>query len=141
MPGFYHSTPPDANFPDEPNFLQQLDRETPAALDLHLIVDNYATHKHPKVKAWLARHGRFHLHFTPTSSSWLNLVERFFRDLTVDVVREGSFGSVTELVRALEQYLAERNLAPRPYRWKAQGQEILAKLHRARQAALSRSSV
>jgi len=122
------------------NFLQQLERETPAALDLHLIVDNYATHKHPKVQAWLARHGRFHLHFTPTSSSWLNLVERFFRDLTVDVVREGSFGSVTELVRALEQYLAERNLAPRPYRWKAQGQEILAKLHRARQAASARSS-
>jgi transposase len=121
-------------------FLQQLDRETPAGLDLHLIVDNYATHKHPKVKAWLARHPRFHLHFTPTSSSWLNLVERFFRDLTVDVVREGSFGSVPELVRALEQYLAERNLAPRPYRWKAQGQEILAKLHRARQAVAIQSS-
>jgi transposase len=121
-------------------FLQQLDRETPAELDLHLIVDNYATHKHPKVKAWLTRHRRFHLHFTPTSSSWLNLIERFFRDLTVDVVREGSFGSVTELVRALEQYLAERNLSPRPYRWKAQGQDILAKLHRARQVASAQSS-
>ena len=122
------------------NFLKQLDRETPAELDLHLIADNYATHKHPKVKAWLARHRRFHLHFTPTSSSWLNLVERFFRDLTVDVVREGSFGSVKELVAALEQYLAERNLAPRPYRWKAQGQAILAKLQRARQAAALSSS-
>lgn len=121
-------------------FLQQLDRETPAELALHLIVDNYATHKHPKVKAWLAKQRRFHLHFTPTSSSWLNLVERFFRDLTVDVVREGSFTSVPELVAAMEQYLAQRNLTPRPYRWKATGQEILAKLHRARQKAAAVSS-
>jgi transposase len=121
------------------NFLKQLDRETPAELDLHLIADNYATHKHPKVKTWLARHRRFHVHFTPTSSSWLNLVERFFRDLTVDVVREGSFGSVKELVAALEQYLVERNLKPRPYRWKAKGEAILEKLHRARQALASAS--
>lgn len=122
------------------SFLKQLDRETPAPLDLHLIVDNYATHKHPKVKAWLARHRRFHLHFTPTSSSWLNLVERFFRDLTMDMVREGSFASVPELVAAMEQYLARRNLAPRPYRWKATGEQILAKLHRARQKAAALSS-
>ena len=79
-------------------FLKVIDRETPLGLEIHLIMDNYATHKHPTVKAWLARHPRFHLHFTPTSSSWLNLVERFFRDLTEDVVREGSFGSVRELV-------------------------------------------
>lgn len=114
-------------------FLQQLDRETPPELALHLILDNYATHKHARVKAWLARHPRFHLHFTPTGSSWLNLVERFFRDLTVDVVREGSFGSVPELVAAMAGYLAERNLNPKRYQWRAQGADILAKLHRARQ--------
>jgi hypothetical protein len=78
-------------------FLKQIDRETPRGLDLHLIADNYATHKHPKVQAWLVRHPRFTMHFTPTSSSWLNLVERFFADLTGDVIRAGSFASVNEL--------------------------------------------
>jgi transposase len=115
-------------------FLKVIDRETPLGLQIHLIMDNYATHKHPTVKAWLARHPRFHLHFTPTSSSWLNLVERFFRDLTEDVVREGSFGSVRELVRAMETYLSERNLAPKRYVWKKKGEEILAKIARARTA-------
>lgn len=115
-------------------FLQSLDQQTPKELALHLIVDNYATHKHPTVLAWLRQHPRFHLHFTPTSSSWLNLVERFFRDLTEEVVREGSFGSVGELVGAIEAYLAERNLNPKPYRWKATGQDILAKIQRARAA-------
>jgi transposase len=113
-------------------FLQQLDRETPPELALHLIIDNYATHKHPKVKKWLAAHPRFHLHFTPTSSSWMNLVERFFRDLTEDVVREGSFTSVRELVGAMEAYLAERQLSPKRYVWKAKGAEILAKIQAAR---------
>src|SRR5881396_1352752 len=89
------------------SFLRHLDAQTPPELDLHLILDNYATHKHAKVRAWLARHPRFHLHFTPTASSWLNLVERFFADLTADVVREGSFGSVPALVCAIENYLAE----------------------------------
>jgi transposase len=79
-------------------FLKQIDRETPRELDLHLIVDNYATHKHPTVQRWLQAHRRFHLHFTPTSSSWLNLVERFFGELTADVVREGSFQSARELL-------------------------------------------
>jgi transposase len=115
-------------------FLKLIERQTPGGLQLHLIIDNYATHKHPTVKAWLARHPRFHLHFTPTSSSWLNLVERFFRDLTEDVVREGSFGSVGELVTAMEAYLAERNLAPKRYVWRKQGEEILAKISRARTA-------
>ena len=115
-------------------FLKVIDRETPARLDIHLIMDNYATHKHPAVKLWLARHPRFHPHFTPTSSSWLNLVERFFRDLTEDVVREGSFESVRELVQAMETYLAERNLAPKRYVWKKKGEEILAKISRARAA-------
>ena len=114
------------------SFLRTIDRETPPDLALHLILDNYGTHKHPAVKRWIARHTRFHLHFTPTSSSWMNLVERFFRDLTVDVVRDGSFRHVNELVRAIMQYLEERNLAPRRYVWKKTGAEILAKIRRAK---------
>ncbi len=115
-------------------FLKQIDRETPRDLDLHLIADNYATHKHPKVKAWLDKHPRFKMHFTPTSSSWLNLIERFFADLTGDVIRAGSFASVNELVRDINAYLAERNKNPKPYRWKAKGADILAKINRARLA-------
>ena len=102
--------------------------------ELHLIADNYATHKHPKVKAWLERHPRFKMHFTPTSSSWLNLVERFFADLTADVIRSGSFASVNELVRDIKAYLAERNANPKPYAWRAEGAEILSKIKRARAA-------
>ena len=113
-------------------FLKAIERQTPPELALHLIVDNDATHKHPAVRAWLAKHPRMHLHFTPTGSSWLNLVERFFRDLTVDVVREGSFGSVRALVEAIEDYLAARNLQPNPYRWRAEGAEILRKINAAR---------
>ena len=113
-------------------FLKQIDRETPRDLDLHLIADNYATHKHPKVRAWLAKHPRFRMHFTPTSSSWLNLVERFLADLTDDVIRAGSFTSVNELVRDIKAYLAERNAHPKPYVWRAEGVEILAKIERAR---------
>jgi transposase len=115
-------------------FLKQIERETPRGLDLHLIADNYATHKHPKVRAWLARHPRFHMHFTPTSSSWLNLVERFFADLTGEVIRAGSFGSVNALVRDIKAYLTARNAAPRRYVWRAEGADILAKLRRARAA-------
>ena len=122
------------------DFLKQIDRETPAQLHLHLIVDNYSTHKHPKVKAWLARHPRVNLHFTPTSSSWMNLVERFFRDLTADVVREGSFTSTGQLTQAIMQYLAERNLAPRRYVWKKSGAEILASIQRAREAMAGQTS-
>lgn len=114
------------------DFLKQIDRETNPHLDLHLIMDNYSTHKHPAVAKWLAKHPRFHPHFTPTSSSWMNLVERFFRDLTVDVVRDGSFKSVKELIDDIQAYLAERNLAPRRYVWRKQGAEILDKIHRAR---------
>jgi transposase len=114
-------------------FLNTIDREVPAGLAVHLILDNYATHKTPQVKRWLKRHPRFHLHFTPTSSSWLNLVERFFRDLSQDVVLPGSFGSVQDLKEAIFSYLAERNLAPRRYVWKAKGEEILSKIKRARE--------
>jgi transposase len=115
-------------------FLKQIDRETPRELDLHLIVDNYATHKHPTVQRWLKAHPRFHMHFTPTSSSWLNLVERFFGELTADVVREGSFQSTRELVRAIESYLADRNQDPKKYVWRASGLKILEKIRRAREA-------
>ena len=115
-------------------FLKLLDRETPPELDLHLIIGNCATHEHPVVRAWLEKHPRFHPHFTPTSSSWLNLVERFFADLTAQVVREGSFGSVKELAGAIEAHLAERNLTPKPYRWRAKGADILAKIKRAKAA-------
>jgi transposase len=124
-------------------FLKQLDKETPGELTLHLIADNYSTHKHPKVKSWIKWRNkrqqkaygldRIALHFIPTSSSWMNLVERFFRDLTEDVVREGSFTSVQELVQSITGYLEERNLSPKRYIWKAKGAEILAKIKRARE--------
>ncbi len=113
-------------------FLKTIDREVPTNLEIHLILDNYATHKTPQVKRWLKKHPRFHLHFTPTSSSWLNLVERFFRDLSQDVVLPGSFTSVQELKEAIFGYLDERNLAPKRYVWKAKGEEILAKINQAR---------
>ena len=115
-------------------FLRTIEANVPAKLDVHLILDNYGTHKTPSVKAWFARHPRFHLHFTPTSGSWLNLVERFFADLTGDVIRAGSFASVNELVRDIKAYLAERNANPKPYKWKAAGAEILSKINRARVA-------
>ena len=113
-------------------FLKQIDAETPPEVDLHLIVDNYATHKHPKVKAWLKRHPRFHMHFTPTSSSWLNMVERWFRDLTVKRIRRGIFRSVEELIEAIEGYIDEHNGNPKPFVWTAKAQDILEKVRRAR---------
>jgi transposase len=113
-------------------FLKQIERHAPQGLELHLIVDNYATHKHPKVQAWLQRHPRFKMHFTPTGSSWMNLVERFFADLTMDCVREGSFASVQELVDAIEEFLAARNEAPNRYTWHAKGEEILRKIRKAK---------
>jgi transposase/transposase-like protein len=118
-------------------FLQQIEEETPPEVQLHLIVDNYATHKHAKVKAWLARHPRFHLHFTPTSSSWLNLVERFFRDLSQQVLVKGSFGSVPELLDSIWHYLAEHNIRPKRYVWRAEGQRVLEKIRRAWDVALA----
>jgi len=121
-------------------FLKQIDRETPSGLHLHLIADNYATHKHPEVRQWLAKHPRVHMHFVPTSSSWLNLVERFFRDVSEEAISEGSFNSVRDLTLAIEIYLAERNLDPKPYRWRAKGADILAKIKRAREAASQANS-
>ena len=114
-------------------FLQLIDAQTPADRELHLILDNYATHKHPKVQKWIAKHPRFHLHFTPTSASWLNMVERFFRDLTVNRLRRGVFHSVPELVAALEHYIAQHNKEPKAFIWTAKATDILAKVARARQ--------
>lgn len=113
-------------------FLRPIDRETPAGLDLHLIVDHYATHKHPKVKTWLKRHPRFHLHFTPTSSSGLNLVERWFREITDKRIRRGVFTSVAELVAAIMDYIQQHNLNPQTFVWTAKAEDILAKVARAR---------
>jgi transposase len=99
---------------------------------MHLIVDNYATHKHAKVKDWLAQHPRFHLHFTPTSASWVNLVERFFRDITVERIRRGVFYSVDDLKTAIQEYLDQRNNNPKPYHWTAKPETILAKIDKAK---------
>jgi transposase len=120
--------------------LRQIDRETPKALAIHLIADNYATHKHPDVKRWLAKHPRFHMHFTPTSASWLNRVERFFRDLT-DRITAGSFASVKELAATIIAFLAERNRDPKRYVWKAKGEDILRKIQAARLAMASAKAV
>jgi transposase len=110
------------------SFLRQIDRETPPALALHLIVDNYGTHKHAHVQRWLAKHRRFQLHFTPTSSSWLNLVERWFAEITRKRIRRGSFHSVAELVAAIEEYLRVNNQNPKPFVWTKRAELILEKL-------------
>jgi len=115
-------------------FLPTIEREVPAGLQVHLICDNYATHKHPAVRAWLAKHPRFHLHFTPTSSSWLNLVERWFRELTNKALRRGVFHSVPDLIAKIEEYLAAHNDDPKPFVWTATADDILAKVARGRVA-------
>ena len=123
-------------------FLRKIEAEVAEqSWEIHLILDNYATHKHPKVLSWLAKRPRFKLHFTPTSASWLNLVERFFRDLSQDVVLPGSFASVPELVEAIWSYLKERNLKPKRYEWRACGKTILEKLGRARKILARQSDV
>jgi len=113
-------------------FLRLLDERTAADRELHLILDNYATHKHPKVKAWLKKHPRFHLHFTPTSASWLNMVERFFRNLTTQRLRRGVFRSLPELIESITAYLESYNARPTPFVWTASASDILAKVKRAR---------
>src|SRR4051794_22156588 len=113
-------------------FLRVIDDVTPAGKELHLIADNYATHKHPKVQRWLQRHPRFHMHFTPTSSSWLNMVERFFRDLTDKRIRRGAFRDVEELITAIGDYIDQHNDSPKPFIWTAKAADILEKVKRAR---------
>jgi transposase len=115
-------------------FLRTIDRQTPKKRNLHLILDNYATHKHCNVKTWLAKHPRFHLHFTPTSASWLNQVERFFGLITQDRIRRGVFTSVPELEAAIHEYLDHHNADPKPFVWTKSAEEILAKVTRARDA-------
>jgi transposase len=109
-------------------FIKQLEWNTPKGLDLHLIVDNYTTHKHEKVKEWLASHPRVHVHFTPTSSSWLNLVERFFAQITQKRIRRGVFRSVIELTAAIDDYIEEYNTNPKPFKWVKTADEILKKI-------------
>jgi transposase len=115
-------------------FLRAIDRATSKALDLHLIADNYATHKHPTVKAWLAKHPRFHMHFTPTSASWINQVERFFGLITDQRIRRGVFKSVGELEAAIMDYLDQHNAHPKPFVWTKSSGEILEKVARGKQA-------
>jgi transposase len=114
-------------------FLDKIDAKTVPALDLHLIIDNYATHKHPRVTSWLRRHPRFHLHFIPTSSSWLNMVERWFREITDKRIRRGSFASVPDLIAAIEAYLAGHNQNPRIFTWTATAERILAKVAKSKE--------
>jgi transposase len=120
-------------------FLRMIDEQTPKELDLHLIVDNYATHKHEKVKRWLKRHPRFHVHFIPTSSSWLNIVEGFFRNLDLKRLKRGVFQSVPELIEAIMSYIEDHNRDPRPIVWTAAADSILDKVGRAR-AKLDKSA-
>jgi transposase len=113
-------------------FLRTIDRQVPKGLQIHLILDNYSTHKHVNVTTWLAKHPRFHLHFTPTSSSWLTLVEGWFGKLTDKTIRRGVFHSVPDLIAAIEAYLAANNDNPEPFVWTATADEILTKVRRGR---------
>jgi len=114
------------------DFLDHIDQQVPKDLDVHLIMDNYATHKHANVKAWLDEHPRYHVHFTPTSSSWLNLVERFFAEITNRRIRRGSFRSVRELTRAIDGYIADRNRNPKAFVWKSTASKILRRVRKCK---------
>ena len=121
-------------------FLRKIDRETPKDKTLHLIADNYATHKHPVVQEWLDKHPRFNMHFTPTSASWLNMVERFFRDITVNRLRRGVFTSVPELETAINEYVAHHNTKPKPFIWTKSAADILQKVIRANERLSSKQN-
>jgi putative transposase len=112
------------------SFLREIDKAVPAELDVHCIVDNYGSHKHPKVKAWLAAKPRWHMHFIPTYSSWLNQVERFFALITDKAIRRGSFGSVKQLIKRIDQFVSHYNENCKPFMWTASADSILEKLHR-----------
>ncbi len=118
-------------------FLNKINRETPAELDVHVILDNYGTHKHPKVTAWLERHPRFHFHFTPTSASWLNAVEGFFAKLTRRRLRRGAFVSTVDLQQAINRFIAEHNQDPKPFVWTADPDAIIEKVRRGNQVLAS----
>jgi transposase len=121
-------------------FLRVLEQTMPAHFDLHLIADNYATHKHPKVQRWFQRHPHFHMHFTPTSASWLSMVERFFRDLTQNRLRRGVFRDLEELLLAIGDYIDRHNQNPKPFIWTARASDILEKVRRARRSPDKRQS-
>ena len=121
-------------------FLRVIDYVVPTGKEVHMIVDNYATHKHPKVERWLRRHPRFHMHFTPTGCSWLNMAERFFRDLTENRLRRGVFRSVQELIEAIGEYIDHHNEHPKPFIWTTKAADILEKVKRARAALHNRQS-
>jgi len=123
------------------DFLRLINKNTPKDKEIHIICDNYATHKHPKVQSWLKYHKRFHVHFTPTSASWLNMVERFFRDLSERQLRRGVFCSVTELEEAVMSYIEKHNQAPAPFIWTKSAQDILEKVKRGRQTLNKLQSV
>lgn len=112
-------------------FLKKINRETPKDRTLHLVADNYATHKHPAVQDWLTKHPRFNMHFTPTSASWLNMVERFFRDITTERLRRGVFTSVPDLIGAINEYIEHHNTKPKPFIWTKSARDILQKVIRA----------
>lgn len=118
-------------------FLDRIDREIPGTSDLHLIMDNYGTHKHPRVQRWIKRHPRFHFHFTPTSSSWLNLVERWFREITDKRIRRGSFSNVPQLIKAIEDYIARNNKDPKPFVWTASVEKILGKVQHCKEVLVT----
>jgi len=119
------------------SFLRHLDRQTPLGLDLHLVVDNYAAHKHPRVKSWIQKHRRFHLHFIPTSSSWLNLVERWFAEITRKRIRRGCFTSVAELTTAIHAYIDHNNHQPKPFVWTKRVDQILEKVGRCKDRSVT----
>jgi transposase len=122
-------------------FLRLIDETVDAEKQIHIICDNYATHKHPRVQRWLARHNRFHVHFTPTSASWLNMIERFFRDLTDKRIRRGVFQDLEQLIMAIGQYIDKHNANPKPFIWTAKASDILEKVSRAQAALNNRLSV
>jgi hypothetical protein len=115
-------------------FLRTIDRAVPKGLEIHLILDNYSTHNHPNVKAWLAKHPRFHLHFTPTASSWRNMIERWFGKLSDKAIRRGVFHNLPDLITAIETHLEANNTNPQPFIWTATADQILAKVRRGRVA-------
>jgi len=115
-------------------FLKQIDRETPTQKQIHLVADNYSTHKHATVLRWLGRHPRIRLHFTPTSASWLNMVERFFRDLTEKQISRGVFRNVSELEATILSAIEQHNIDPKPFIWIAKASDILEKVTRARRS-------
>jgi transposase len=115
-------------------FLRMIDQTVDAGKQVYLICDNYATHKHPRVERWLARHKRFHVRFTPTSASWLNMIERFFRDLTANQIRRGVFQDLEQLITAIGDYIDHHNANPKPFIWTAKASDIFEKVTRARAA-------